>query len=69
MEDHAKPVRAPFLHSAQGKYVFTYVVVIAAILVLLNTYPVLASQNLVMQQSKKTALQTAEFIARKFGNP
>ena len=34
MEDHAKPVRAPFLHSAQGKYVFTYVVVIAAILVL-----------------------------------
>ena len=48
----------PFLRSLRGKYAVTYLVVIAAVLVLMNTYPVWATQNMVMQQSKKTALQS-----------
>ena len=58
MEQKDERVRASVWRSIQWKYVFTYVVVIAAVLVLLNTYPVRASQNLVMQQSKKAALQS-----------
>lgn len=40
----------------QVKYALTYIAVIAAVLVLLNTYPVLASQNLIFK-SKQTSLQ------------
>ena len=50
--------RIPFLRSVRGKYVVTYVVVIAAVLLLLNTYPVMAARNLVMRQSKKAALHS-----------
>ena len=44
------------LHSMQAKYTFTYATVIAAVLILLNTYPVFASQDLVFQ-SKHASLQ------------
>ncbi|MGN1004129.1 MAG: sensor histidine kinase [Oscillospiraceae bacterium] len=44
------------MHSMQVKYALTYIAVIAAVLVLLNTYPVLASQNLIFK-SKQTSLQ------------
>ena len=39
--------RVPFWRSLQTKFALTYIVVIAAVLVLLNTYPVLVSQDLV----------------------
>lgn len=45
-----------FLYSVQTKYAMTYVVVIAVVLVLLNTYPVLFSQDLIFK-SKQTSLQ------------
>ncbi len=45
-----------FFQSVQVKYAMTYIVVIAAVLVLLNTYPVLVSQDLVFK-SKQTSLQ------------
>ncbi len=40
----------------QTKYALTYIMVIAAVLVLLNTYPVLVSEDLIFQ-SKETSLQ------------
>lgn len=51
-----KKKRLFFLHSVQTKYALIYVVVIAIVLVLLNTYPVLFSQDLIYK-SKQTSLQ------------
>lgn len=45
-----------FLNSIQAKYAVTYTVVIVAVLLLLNTYPVLAAQDMIFE-SKKAALQ------------
>jgi signal transduction histidine kinase len=53
----AKSRRFPLVHSIQVKYALTYIVVIAAVLVLLNTYPVLVSQDLIFK-SKQTSLQS-----------
>ncbi len=49
--------KVPFWRSLQTKYALTYLVVIAAVLALLNTYPVLVSQKMVFQ-SKQTSLQS-----------
>ncbi|MEG1720396.1 MAG: HAMP domain-containing sensor histidine kinase [Pseudoflavonifractor sp.] len=43
--------------SLQTKFALTYVVIIASVLILLNTYPVLASRDLAIT-SKKTSLQS-----------
>ncbi len=48
--------KVSFWRSLQTKYALTYVVIIAAVIVLLNTYPVLVSQDL-MYQSKQASLQ------------
>ncbi len=53
----AKKRTYSLLHSVQVKYALTYIAVIAAVLVLLNTYPVLASQNLIFK-SKQASLQS-----------
>ena len=45
-----------FFQSVQVKYALTYIVLIGAVLILLNTYPVLISQDSVFR-SKATALQ------------
>ena len=58
MQEKDRAGKVPFFRSLRGKYAVTYLVVIAAVLVLLNTYPVLATQNMVMRQSKKAALQS-----------
>lgn len=47
----------PFWRSLRTKYVLTYLVIIAAVLVLLNTYPLLVSQDMVFK-SKQTSLQS-----------
>lgn len=52
----ARKRKGGFLSSLQIKYALTYVVVIAVVLVLLNTYPVLFSQDLIFK-SKQTSLQ------------
>ena len=46
-----------FWQSVQVKFALTYIVVIAAVLALLNTYPVLASQDLIFK-SKQGSLQS-----------
>ena len=46
----------PFWRSLQTKYALTYVVIVAAVVVLLNTYPVVVSQNLAYR-SKRTSMQ------------
>ena len=49
--------KIPLFHSMQTKYALTYIILIGAVLVLLNTYPVLVSQDLVFK-SKQTSLQS-----------
>lgn len=49
--------RVHFFQSVQVKYALTYIVLIFAVLILMNTYPVLVSQNSVFR-SKMTALQS-----------
>lgn len=49
--------KIPFFHSLQGKYAVSYMIVIAVVLVLLNTYPLLASQNLLVS-SKQNAMKS-----------
>ncbi len=48
--------RVPLRHSLQAKFAVSYVLIILAVLIVLNTYPLVASQELVFQ-SKQTALQ------------
>ena len=45
-----------FIQSIQTKYAMTYLAVIAAVLVLLNTYPILVSEDLIFK-SKQASLQ------------
>lgn len=67
--DREEPKKVPLWRSLQTRYALTYIVVIAAVLVLLNTYPVLASQQLVFQ-SKQTSLQSqAAVIASALAGP
>ena len=53
----AKPRKVHLWSSLQTKFALTYIVVIAAVLVLLNTYPLLVCRDLVIK-SKQTALQS-----------
>ena len=48
--------RVPLRHSLQTKFAVSYFLIILAVLIVLNTYPLVASQELVFQ-SKQTALQ------------
>lgn len=52
-----KTKKVSFLQSIQVKYAITYITVIAVVLVLLNTYPVLFSQDLIFK-SKQTSLKS-----------
>lgn len=59
----------PFWRSLRTKYVLTYLVIIAAVLVLLNTYPLLVSQDMVFK-SKQTSLQSqASVMASALAGP
>ena len=48
--------RVSFWRSLRAKYILTYLLIVAAVVALLNTYPVAVSQTLAYQ-SKQTALQ------------
>ena len=55
--------RVPFWRSIQVKFALTYILIVAAVLSLLNTYPLLVSRDRVIT-SKETSLQSqAGFIA------
>ncbi len=49
--------RVPFWQSIQVKYAMIYLLVVATVVVLLNTYPVLMAQDMVFR-SKETSLQS-----------
>ena len=49
--------KIPFFASLQVKYASSYLVIFAVVLVLLNTYPILASQDLLFG-SKRDALKS-----------
>lgn len=59
MDEKSKKV--PLWRSLQLKYASTYIVLIAAVLILFNTYPVLASQDLTFQ-SKQAALTSQALV-------
>ena len=52
-----------FFRSIQLKFALSYIVIIAAVLALLNTYPVLVSQDLVFQSKQGALLSQATLIA------
>ncbi|WP_294518149.1 HAMP domain-containing sensor histidine kinase [uncultured Pseudoflavonifractor sp.] len=56
-QERSAPRKVHLWSSLQTKFALTYIAVIAAVLVLLNTYPLLASRELV-ETSKQTALQS-----------
>ena len=52
-----KQNKVPFFSSLQVKYAMSYLVIFAVVLVLLNTYPVIASQELLVN-SKRDSLKS-----------
>ncbi|MCI8761438.1 MAG: HAMP domain-containing histidine kinase [Oscillospiraceae bacterium] len=54
--------RVPFFHSIQAKYALTYLLVVAAILIVMNTYPVLMAQNMVFTSKESTLKRQALVI-------
>ena len=46
----------PFFRSIQAKYALTYLLVVAAILIVMNTYPILMAENMVFT-SKQSNLK------------
>ena len=64
-EQAAEPAdsgRVPLFHRIQFKYAVTYLLLIALVLLLLNTYPLLMAQNMVFRSKEKT-LEEAEVSA------
>ena len=53
----------PLGRSVQLKFALSYMGIIAAVLVLLNTYPVLASQDLVFRSKRTSLLNQADVLA------
>ncbi len=69
MEELATTKKVPFWRSLRMQYALTYLVLIAAVLVLLNSYPVLVSQDMVFK-SKQTSLQSqASVVASALAGP
>ncbi len=66
MEEHTDR-KVSILHSIQTKYALTYIVLLAAVLILLNTYPVLASQDLVFKSKQNSLLSQALVLSSSLG--
>ena len=49
----------PFLRSIQTKYALTYILVVAAIILILNTYPLVMAQNMVFTSKESTLKRQA----------
>ncbi len=65
MTTAAKPPReakVPFSRSIQAKYALTYLLVVAAILIVMNTYPLLMVENMVFASKESTLKQQALVI-------
>ena len=57
----SKQGRVPFFHSLQAKYALTYLLVVAAILIVMNTYPLLMAENMVFT-SKESSLKRQALV-------
>ena len=55
--------KVPFFSSLQVKYAMSYLVIFAVVLVLLNTYPVLASQDLLFTSKRDSLKSQAAVMA------
>ena len=55
-------VKIPFFHSIQAKYAMTYLLVVAAILIIMNTYPLLMVENMVFTSKESTLKRQALVI-------
>ena len=58
-----KRKKVPFFSSLQMKYAMSYLVIFAVVLVLLNTYPVLASQELLFTSKRDSLKSQAAVMA------
>ena len=57
-----KETRLPFWRSIQAKYALTYLLVVAAILLVMNTYPLLMAENMVFTSKESTLRRQALVI-------
>ena len=54
--------RVPFVHSLQTKFMLSYGAIILALVIFLNTYPILISQNMVFQSKRDALWRQADII-------
>ena len=57
-----KEARLPFRHSIQAKYAMTYLLVVVAILLVMNTYPLLMVENMVFSSKESTLKRQALMV-------
>ncbi len=62
-ETPRKKYKVPFFSSLQVKYAISYLVIFAVVLVLLNTYPVIASQDLLFRSKRDSLKSQAAVMA------
>ena len=55
--------KVPFFASLQAKYAMSYLVIFAVVLVLLNTYPLIASQDLLFTSKRDSLKSQATVMA------
>ena len=63
MPTTSKKNKVPFFASLQVKYALSYLVIFAVVLVLLNTYPVVASQDLLFASKRDSLKSQAAVMA------
>ncbi len=59
--------RTPFFHSVQMKYALTYLLIIALVLVLMNTYPLLMAEDMVYKSKENSLKRQALAIGAALG--
>ena len=62
-EQEKKVEKIPFFKSLQGKYAMSYLIIFAVVLMLLNTYPVTASQDLLFASKRDSMRGQAAVMA------
>ena len=63
MDQGSEQVKIPFWHRMQTKFALSYVALIVAVLILLNTYPIIAAQDMVFKAKQSTMQSHASVIA------
>ena len=61
-QDPARSGRIPFWRSIQMKYAITYLLLVAAILIVMNSYPLIMAQNMVFTSKENTLKRQALVI-------